>query len=38
MADIDLGLRKKLKEFYARDFLLFEYNWDIHSNKLFDYF
>lgn len=34
--DIDIDLRRKLKKFYERDFILFEYKWDILTNKLFD--
>ena len=33
--DIDVDLRKKLKKFYERDFILFEYKWDVETNSIY---
>ena len=33
--DVDVDLRKKLKKFYERDFILFEYKWDVETNSIY---
>ena len=33
--DIDLATRRKVKKMFERDFTLFEYKWDIATNKIF---
>ena len=33
--DIDVDLRWKLKKFYHRDFILFEYKWDVLTNSIY---
>ena len=35
LKDIDLTTRRKVKEMFERDFTLFEYKWDIATNKIF---
>jgi len=34
--DVEISTRQKLKEFYKRDFVLFQYNWNVLTNKLFE--
>ena len=35
-SDFDLSLKKDLKKYFERDFTLFQYHWNITSNKLFE--
>ena len=33
--NIAIPIREKLKRFYERDFVLFEYKWNIYDNKIY---